>query len=76
MVGGSYLLERFGSWERVLRLAGLPDPKATNRPQSSERYRQEELRQKENYRLRKAEKKQLAQKRLADQAAKRRARKP
>ena len=71
--GGSCLLERFDSWERVTELAGLPAPKHPNRIQSFRRYAEEAQRQKEIYRLRKAQKKQLAQKRLADQAAKRRA---
>ena len=72
LLGCSLLSARFGSWERAVRLAGLPEPKAPNRLQSFPRYLEEEVRQKELYRQRKAEKKQLARKRLASQEAKRR----
>ena len=74
LAGGSWIAERFGSWDRAIGLAGLPAPKTPNRPQSFQRVREETERQKECYRLHKAEKKQLAQKRQADQAARRRAR--
>ena len=72
--GGSYLTERFGSWVRLVGLAGLNMPTHPNRYQSFSRFREEAERQKELYRRKKAEKKQLAQKRLADQAVKRRER--
>ena len=74
LAGGSYLTERFGSWDSLLTQAGLEQPTHPNRQQSFLRYRQETERQKERYRQIKAEKKQLAQKRLAEQAARRKAR--
>ena len=72
--GGSFLTERFGSWERLVGLAGLTPPTHPNRPQSFTRIQEETERQKELYRRKKAEKKQLARQRLAQQAAKRRER--
>ena len=72
--GGSYMAERFGSWEALIELAGMEPPTHPNRPQSFQRFREETDRQKAIYRMKKAEKKQLAQKRLAQQAAKRKAR--
>ena len=74
MEGGSYLTERFESWERLVMLAGLKAPTHPNRQQSFARVMEETEHQKELYRRKKAEKKQLSQKRLADQAAKRKAR--
>ena len=74
MAGGNYLAERFGSWERVVSLAGLKIPTHPNRLQSFERFKEETEGQKELYRRKKAEKKQLSQKRLAQQAARRKAR--
>ena len=74
IVGGSYMAERFGSWERLLSQAGLDPPDHPNRQQLFARVIEQTQRQKELYRRKKAEKKQLAQKRLAEQAAKRRAR--
>ncbi len=71
MVGGSDLVERFGSWEQVIALAGLKMPTHPNKPHSFDRIREETERQKELYRRKKAEKKQLAQKRLEAQAARR-----
>ena len=74
LTGGSYLVERFGSWERAIALAGLDPPTGHNSPQNSHRYLAETERQKELYQQRKSEKKQLARKRLAEQTAKRRSR--
>ena len=74
MEGGSYLTERFESWERLVMLADLKAPTHPNRQQSFARVMEETERQKELYRRKKAEKRQLAQKRLADQAAKGKAR--
>ena len=74
LAGGIYLTERFGSWEQLIRLAGLKRPTHSNHQQSFERIKEETDHQKELYRRKKAEKKQLAQKRLAQQAAKRRER--
>ena len=69
MEGGSYLTERFESWERLVMLADLKAPTHPNRQQSFARVMEETKRQKELYRRKKTEKKQLAQ-----QAAKRKAR--
>ena len=74
MEGGSYLTERFESWERLVMLADLKAPTHSNRQQSFARVMEETERQKELYRRKKTEKKQLAQKRLAEQGAKRKAR--
>ena len=74
MAGGHYLTERFGSWERLVSLAGLEAPTHPNRQQSFQRIQEATEQQKALYRRKKAEKKQLAQKRLAAQAAKRRER--
>ena len=70
IVGGSLIQERFETWQRALALAKLPAPKTPNQSKSFLRIREEEERQKEAYRKRKADKKVLAQKRLAEQAAK------
>ena len=74
LAGGSYLTERFGSWEALIRRAGLKTPIHPNRKQSFTRFQKETERQKALYRKKKAEKKQLAQKRLAAQTANRRER--
>ena len=74
MTGGSFLTERFGSWERLVRLAGLTPPTHPNWPQSFRRIKEETRQQMELYRRKKAEKKKLAQKRIAEQAGKRKAR--
>ncbi len=74
LAGGIYLTERFGSWEQLILLAGLKRPTHSNHQQSFERIKEETEYQKELYRRKKAEKRQLAHKRLADQAAKRKAR--
>ncbi|MBO5323984.1 MAG: hypothetical protein J6A88_07800 [Oscillospiraceae bacterium] len=70
ILGGSYIEERFGSWDRTLILAKLSDPRTLNQQKSFIRFQEEVKRQKKVYRRRKAEKKILAQKRLAQQAAK------
>ena len=70
IVGGSFIQERFGSWDRALAMARLPMPRTANRSQSFARVQEETEKQKERYRQRKAEKKALAQERLAQQAAK------
>lgn len=72
--GGSYMAERFGSWEALIELAGMEPPTHPNRQQSFARVMEETERQKELYRRKKTEKKQLAQRRLAQQAARRKAR--
>ena len=64
--GGSYMAERFGSWEALIDQAGLKPPAHPNRTQSCQRFREETDRQKAIYRRKKAEKKQLTQKRLAE----------
>ena len=70
IVGGSYIRQRFGTWERALALAKLPLPTTANRSGSFARVKEETERQKEVYRQRKAAKKELAAKRRAEQAAK------
>ena len=67
--GGSLILERFGSWQEALNLAGLSAPKRPNKPSSFARIAEETEKQKERYRQKKAEKKVLAEKRNAEQAA-------
>ena len=71
ILGGSVILARFGSWERALALAKLPEPKTQNQSKIFVRIRQETEKQKEVYRQRKAEKKVLSAKRRAVQDAKR-----
>ena len=73
IVGGSYIEERFESWNRALALAKLSAPHTANQKKTFVRFQEEVARQKEIYRQRKAEKKVLAQKRLAQQAAKKKA---
>ena len=64
--GGSYMAERFGSWEALIDQARLKPPAHPNRTQSFQRFREETERQKAIYRRKKAEKKQLSQQRLAE----------
>ena len=71
ILGGTVIQARFGSWERALTLARLPEPKLPNHIRSFARVRAEEERQKEIYRQKKAEKKVLSAKRRAEQEAKR-----
>ena len=70
IVGGSMILERFGSWDRAVFLAKLPAPCGQNQQKYFARVKEETERQKEVYRKRKAEKKILAQQRIAQQGAK------
>ena len=70
VVGGSYLAERFGSWQEALSRAGLSEPTRPNRPETFRRIIGETERQRECYRQRKAEKKLLAQERRQRQYAK------
>ena len=69
LVGGSYILERFGSWNRALLLARLPAPKTANQSKSFARVQEETERQKEIYRQKKAQKKVLANERRLRQEA-------
>lgn len=73
ILGGTVIQERFSSWDRALSLAGLMRPQGENNPSTFERVKQEEARQKEIYRQKKAEKKILSQRRRAQQEAKRKA---
>ena len=73
ILGGSVIAERFGSWERALSAARLPYPCGEDKPSTFLRVQQEELRQKEIYRQRKAEKKILSEQRRIQQEAKRKA---
>ena len=70
IVGGKLILERIGSWERAVMLAKLPAPRTANQQKNFARVQEETERQKEVYRKRKAEKKILAQQRIAQQGAK------
>ena len=70
IVGGRLILERIGSWERAVMLAKLPAPRGQNQQKNFARVQEETERQKEIYRKRKAEKKMLAQQRIAQQGAK------
>lgn len=67
IVGWQYLMERFGTWERVLKKAYLPMPRTPDRPSEFLLIREETEIQKANYRRKKALKKQkAAQRRQAD----------
>ena len=70
IVGGSMILERMGSWDRAVFLAKLPAPRGQNQQKYFARVQEETEQQKEIYRKRKAEKKILAQQRIAKQGAK------
>ena len=70
IVGGSFLLERFGSWNRALTLAKLSPPQTVNQSQSFARVKEETERQKEIYTKRKAEKKVAANQKRLQQSAK------
>lgn len=73
ILGGTVIAQRFGSWEKALLAAGLPRPKGENKPNLFRRVKEEEVRQKEIYRQRKAEKKLLSEQRRIQQEAKRKA---
>ena len=71
IVGGKFIQEKFGSWNRALALARLPAPHTANQSRSFARVKTETEKQKEIYKKRKAEKKVLAnQKRLQQEAKK------
>ena len=70
IVGGKYIQERFGAWNRALLLARLPAPKTANQSKSFARVQEELEKQKEIYKQRKAEKKVLANQRRLQQEAK------
>ena len=69
IAGGQLIQERFGSWNRALAQARLPRPGTANLSRSFARYRQEEQRQRELYKKKKAEKKALANERRLRQEA-------
>ena len=71
ILGGTVIVQRFGSWEKALSAARLPLPRGENKPSTFLRVQQEEQRQKEIYRQRKAEKKILSEQRRIQQEAKR-----
>ena len=71
ILGGTVIVQRFGSWEKALSAARLPPPRGENKPSTFLRVQQEEQRQKEIYRQRKAEKKILSEQRRIQQEAKR-----
>lgn len=69
VVGGSFIAERFGSWDRALCAAGIPlDFK--KKPKTFLRVQEETERQKKRYRQHKAEKKRLAEARKIQQTKK------
>ena len=70
ITGGTLIRERFGSWDRAVLLARLPAPRGLNQQKNFTRVQEETERQKEIYRRKKAEKKILAQQRIAQQGAK------
>ena len=70
LVGGSFIQERFGSWNRTLALAKLPPPRTPNQSRAFRRVQEETERQKQLYTQRKAEKKALANQRRLQQEAK------
>ena len=70
IVGGSYLEERFGSWELVLDKAKLPKPVTPDKLTDFARYQKEVALQKTVYREKKAAKKRKAQLRLESQKEK------
>ena len=67
IVGGSLIVQRFGSWGNALMKANLPKPSIPDKLTSFIRYQEEVERQKILYRKKKAAKKQLAQQRRIDQ---------
>jgi len=71
ILGGKVIAERFGSWEKALSAAKLPNPQTEDKPSTFLRVRREEERQKEIYRRRKAAKKVLSEKRRIQQEGKR-----
>ena len=71
ILGGTVIEQRFGSWDHALSAAGLPYPYGENKPAVFLRVEQEEARQKEIYRQRKAEKKLQSQQRHIRQEARR-----
>ena len=73
ILGGTVIADRFSSWEKALSAARLPYPQSEDKPSTFLRVQQEEERQKEIYRQRKAQKKVLSEQRRIQQAAKRKA---
>jgi len=64
--GGSFIEERFGSWEAAMRLAKLPPPTSMRKLKDTARYKQEKVRQEPLFREERKKKKQLKRER-ADQ---------
>lgn len=64
--GGSFIEERFGSWETAMRLAKLPLPTSMRKLKDTARYKQEKVRQEPLFREERKKKKQLKRER-ADQ---------
>jgi len=71
ILGGTVIEERFGFWENALFSANLPRPWSENKLSSFGRVKEEEERQKEIYRRRQAEKRNLSRQRRIRQEAKR-----
>ena len=70
VVGGSYIAERFGSWDQALYAAGISFD-YRKKPKTFLRVQEETECQKEIYRQHKVEKKRLAEARKIQQAEKR-----
>ena len=70
MIGGSFIEQRFGSWNNALLKAKLPHPSTPDHPSTFARFQEERLNQEAIYRQRKAEKKLRAQQRQAQQSKK------
>lgn len=70
IIGGPYLVERFGDWANALEKAGLPMPTTPDKPSQFLLVQEETEAQKRQYRIRKEEKRRRAQIRKAEQARK------
>ena len=69
IVGGSFIQERFGTWQRALTRARLPAPRTANQKNSFARIQEETENQKKVYHQRKAEKKLRSAQKREQQAA-------
>lgn len=74
IIGGQMIEARFGSWQTALRQAGLRQPWTANKPSKFTLMIEEDQFQRQLYREKKAQKKQLAEQRKRQQAEKRRQR--
>ena len=70
ITGGSYIEQRFGTWENALCQARLPRPSTADNLSNFARIQDERVKQEVIYRQKKAEKKLRAQQRQAQQTKK------